>query len=68
MYIGDYLARRELYTPEKTGFVDYGKTPVWRLTFREANQRANRLANWLKAQGIQKGDRVAVLARDGYEH
>lgn len=68
MYIGDYLARRELYTPEKTGFVDYGKAPVWRLTFREANQRANRLANWLKAQGIQKGDRVAILARDGYEH
>lgn len=68
MYIGDYLARRELYTPDKTGFVDYGKAPVWRLTFREANQRANCLANWLKAQGIQCGDRVAILARDGYEH
>ena len=68
MYIGDYLARRELYSPDKVAFVDTGKSPEWRLTFRESNRRANRLANWLKTQGIQKGDRVAILARDGYEH
>ncbi|MEI7844363.1 MAG: long-chain fatty acid--CoA ligase [Chloroflexota bacterium] len=68
MYIGDYLARRELYSPNKTAFIDAGKSPEWRLTFREANQRANKLANWLRAQGIGKGDRVAILARDGYEH
>jgi fatty-acyl-CoA synthase len=68
MYIGDYLARRELYSPDKLAFIDAGKTPEWRLTFREANHRANKLANWLASQGIQKGDRVAILARDGYEH
>ena len=68
MYIGDYLARRELYSPDKLAFIDAGKTPEWRLTFRQANQRANRLANWFKSQGIGKGDRVAILARDGYEH
>ena len=68
MYIGDYLARRELYSPDKLAFIDAGKSPEWRLTFREANRRANKLANWLKSQGIQKGDRVAILARDGYEH
>ena len=68
MYIGDYLARRELYSPEKLAFIDAGKSPEWRLTFREANRRANQLANWLKAQGIEKGDRVAILAPDGYEH
>ncbi|MCX6081528.1 MAG: long-chain fatty acid--CoA ligase [Chloroflexi bacterium] len=68
MYIGDYLARRELYSPEKTAFIDAGKTPEWRLTYREANHRANKLANWLRSQGIGKGDRVAILARDGYEH
>jgi fatty-acyl-CoA synthase len=68
MYIGDYLARRELYSPERLAFIDAGKSPEWRLTFREANQRANQLANWLQAQGIAKGDRVAILARDGYEH
>lgn len=68
MYIGDYLARRELYSPDKLAFVDAGKAPEWRLTFRDANRRANRLANWLKGQGVGKGDRVAVLAKDGYEH
>ena len=68
MYIGDYLARRELYSPDKLAFIDAGKNPEWRLTFRDANRRANKLANWLKSQGIGKGDRVAILARDGYEH
>ena len=68
MYIGDYLARRELYSPDKLAFIDAGKSPEWRLTFRDANRRANQLANWLKSQGIGKGDRVAILARDGYEH
>ena len=68
MYIGDYLARRELYSPGKLAFIDAGKSPEWRLTFRDTNRRANKLANWLKSQGIEKGDRVAILARDGYEH
>jgi len=68
MYIGDYLARRERYSPEKLAFIDAGKNPEWRLTFRDANRRANKLANWLKSRGIEKGDRVAILARDGYEH
>ena len=68
MYIGDYLARRELYSPDKLAFIDAGKSPEWRLTFCDANRRANKLANWLKSQGIEKGDRVAILARDGYEH
>ncbi len=68
MYIGDYLARRELYSPDKLAFIDAGKSPEWRLTYRDANQRANKLANWLQSQGVGKGDRVAILAKDGYEH
>jgi fatty-acyl-CoA synthase len=69
MYIGDYLARRQLYSPEQLAIVDAGKNPEWRLTYRQMNERANRLANWLQAQaGIGKGDRVAILARDGVEH
>jgi fatty-acyl-CoA synthase len=68
MYIGDYLARRELYSPDKLALIDAGKSPEWRLTFRDANRRANKLANWLMSQGVQKKDRVAILARDGYEH
>jgi fatty-acyl-CoA synthase len=69
VYIGDYLARRQLYTPHRTAIIDYGKKPEWKLTYHQLNQRANRFANWLhKEAGVMKGDRVAILARDGVEH
>ncbi len=68
MYIGDYLARRALYTPDKVGFVDFGKAPALRLTYAQANARANRLAHFLRQQGVGYRDRVAILARDGMEH
>jgi fatty-acyl-CoA synthase len=69
MYIGDYLARRELYSPDRLAIIDAGKSPEWRLTYREMNARANRLANWLyEHAGVRKGDRVAILRRDGVEH
>lgn len=69
MYIGDYLGRREIYSPDKLAIIDVGKTPELRLTYRQFNERANRLATWLQREaGIEKGDRVAILARDGVEH
>jgi fatty-acyl-CoA synthase len=69
MYIGDYLGRREIYTPDKLAIIDAGKAPELRLTYRQLNERANRLANWLQGTaGVGKGDRVAILARDGVEH
>ena len=69
MYIGDYLGRREIYSPEKLAIIDAGKDPELRLTYREWNHRVNRLANWLKdVAGIGYRDRVAILARDGIEH
>ena len=69
MYIGDYLGRREIYSPSKLAVIDVGKDPELRLTYKAWNRRVNRLANWLKTEaGIQKGDRVAILAKDGIEH
>jgi fatty-acyl-CoA synthase len=69
MYIGDYLGRRQIYSPDKLAIIDAGKTPALELTYRQMNERANRLANWLRdVAGVQKGDRVAILARDGVEH
>ena len=69
MYIGDYLGRREIYSPEKLAIIDAGKTPELRLTFREWNQRVNKLANWLRTSaGVGYRDRVAILAQDGVEH
>ncbi len=69
MYIGDYLGRRQIYSPDKLAIIDAGKTPALELTYRQMNDRANRLANWLRdVADVQKGDRVAILARDGVEH
>jgi fatty-acyl-CoA synthase len=69
MYIGDYLHRREIYSPDRLAIVDAGKSPEWRFTYRQLNERANRLANWLHTvAGVGRGDRVAILARDGVEH
>jgi fatty-acyl-CoA synthase len=69
MYIGDYLGRREIYSPDHLAIVDAGKEPEWRLTYRQMNARANRLANWLRdVAGVGPGDRVAILAADGVEH
>ena len=69
MYIGDYLGRREIYSPDKLAIVDTGKDPEWRLTYRQMNARARRFANWLgDAAGVKQGDRVAIVARDGVEH
>ena len=69
MYIGDYLGRREIYSPDKLAIIDAGKDPALRLTYQEWNQRVNRLANWLRDEaGVGYRDRVAILARDGIEH
>jgi fatty-acyl-CoA synthase len=69
MYIGDYLGRRALYSPDQMAIVDAGKNPHRAFTYSELNNRANRLANWLRdGAGVKKGDRVAVLALDGVEY
>jgi len=69
MYIGDYLGRRNIYSPDKLAVIDAGRSPELRLTYRQWNRRVNRLANWMHdAAGIGKGDRAAILARDGIEH
>jgi len=36
----------------------------YRFTWKEANGRANRFAGYLAAQGIRRGDRIAVLAKN----
>jgi len=69
MYVGDYLGRRALYSPDQLAVVDAGKTPHRTFTYSELNNRANRLANWLRdGAGIQQGDRVAILAYNGVEY
>lgn len=54
----NFLRRSAFVFPGKTAVV-HGKQ---RFTYKEFNERVNRLATALKAAGIEKGDRVAFLA------
>ncbi|MEK7787364.1 MAG: long-chain fatty acid--CoA ligase [Chloroflexota bacterium] len=68
MHIGDWLARREMLTPNKVALIDMlnGARPI---TYREWNRAANRTANFLREHfGVKKGDRVAVLATNCVEY
>ncbi len=57
MVIGKVLARRALITLDREVLIFKGKT----ITFRELNQRADRMANALLALGVGPGDRVDEL-------
>src|SRR5690349_3817818 len=65
--VGDWLARREMLTPDKVALIDaeHSYRPV---TYREWNRAANRTANWLASMGVGKGDLVAVLAMNCVEY
>lgn len=62
--IGAFLARRAYLEPNKVGLVCGDQ----RLTFGDLNRRANRTARALAANGIKRGDRIAVLLRNGIEY
>jgi fatty-acyl-CoA synthase len=67
MLVGDWLAKRELLTPDKIGLIDAATGE--RRTYRQWNARANALAHRLRAElGVQKGDRVAALAANCPEY
>lgn len=68
MFVGDWLARREMLTPNHVALMDT-LNGNRRITYREWNRTANRTANFLREQlGVQKGDRVAVLAMNCVEY
>jgi acyl-CoA synthetase (AMP-forming)/AMP-acid ligase II len=60
MNIGSVLTEAAKSLPEKTAVI-YGDL---RRSYREFNARANQLAARLREQGIDKGDRVAILQRN----
>ncbi|MGF1503845.1 MAG: AMP-binding protein, partial [Anaerolineae bacterium] len=64
MYIGDPLARRSIYTPDNLAFIDTAPDQPLRLTYSDMNTRANRMATWLKSEGVGKGDRVGIIAHN----
>ena len=54
--------------PDRLAVVDAARGDAGRYTYRDLNDRANRLATWLRDQaGVGRGDRVGVLALNGIE-
>ena len=62
--VGGLLTKRSAMTPEREGLVCEGV----RRTYRELNDRANRLANTMKGLGVTHGDRVGILALNEPEY
>jgi fatty-acyl-CoA synthase len=68
MIVGDWLARREMLTPDKVALIDWPNAGR-EITYRQWNCSANRTANFFfKRLGITRGDRVAVLSLNCIEY
>ncbi|WP_026580843.1 class I adenylate-forming enzyme family protein [Bacillus sp. J33] len=57
------LERNARKFPEKDAFI----TAANRLTYGDMNKTCNRLAKYLQDEGVQRGDRIAVMSRNN-EH
>ncbi len=65
-YVTDWLDKRAKHSPDRIALHD---TLTGRdLTFRQWNAQANRTANYLRALGVRKGDRVSVYATNCVEY
>jgi acyl-CoA synthetase (AMP-forming)/AMP-acid ligase II len=62
--IGGLLTKRSTVTPDREGLVCEGI----RRTYKQMNDRANRIANTMKALGVNHGDRVGLLALNEPEY
>jgi fatty-acyl-CoA synthase len=66
MHAAGLLTNRARLTPYREAML---MLPAGRrYTYAELNGRANRLANWMRALGVESGDRVSILAHNGIEY
>jgi len=63
MHAADLMSSRARLTPDREAMLDIHTGT--RYTYRELNARACQLANFMRVLGVQKGDRVSVLAHNG---
>lgn len=67
MYTVDWFAKRAQLSPSKTALIDAATRRSY--TYAEWNESATRLARYFQeCQGLQKGDRVAVIAQNSIEY
>ncbi len=65
-WVGDWAGRRRRLSPDRIAIVDGDDGRRW--TYAELDERANRVANWLRdVAGLQPGDVVACLSRNRVE-
>lgn len=62
LHAADLLRTRAELTPDRVALLDAATGIDY--TYGELNERANRLANWLRGLGVEKGDRVSILAQN----
>lgn len=60
--LGEALAKNAVNFPDKTALhdIESGRT----LSYREMNRRANRIAQALRAAGLDAGERICILGRN----
>src|SRR5262245_31488390 len=58
LHLGEIIAMNARLFPDKPGGSDLARS----MTFHQWNERACRLANALIGLGLDKGDRIAILA------
>ncbi len=63
LLLGEMLARNARKCPDLEGVIFRDK----RVTYRELDERVNRLANALLSKGIKKGDNVGLLMQNSKE-
>jgi fatty-acyl-CoA synthase len=63
MLVSDFLQRAVHLYPDRDAIV----SGDLRFTYREFNDRVNRLANALRDLGVQKGDRIALLSPNSHQ-
>ena len=66
MYRKDWMSKWADYTPDKIALKEYETSR--NLTYGELNAKANILSNYFTSQGLQKGDRLMVVAEHCLEY
>ena len=62
LLVNEFLRRAVLLYPDKTAIVD----DALRFSYRQFQERANRLSNALLSLGIRQGDRVCILSPNSH--
>lgn len=65
--LGYWLHDARAEFPDRVALIDLSRTPPREVTYRELDERMNRVANLLTAAGIRAGDRFVLGAANRFE-